>query len=324
MKKKAFTALLVGIGLSSLMIGKALASNSTTNNGIAVSPAIEQIALKQNQTNVSFNINVTNGTSSPITLQVLTDDFTALNNSGSVAFLSPGSVDNSHGLAHWINPGLTQIALPANGSKTVPIAITNVTSLAPGGHYGSIIYRVIPDVSKHQGNQFTTNEEVSTLIFLTTYSGGTHAIRLDQPHLGSIALSMPSTVNLVFTNTGNTQIAPRGLVTVFDGSKEIARGVINVESGLVLPSTDRLYEVALKYEKKVIYPGSYKIKIAYQASENSALLTYNKSFLYISKAVFFASIIVVILLVVLVIRLLGPKRSRRTGKVIPVTFIDSE
>jgi len=135
------------------------------------------------------------------------NDFTALNETGSVSFLGanyPGN--NLHGLAQWMRAATTSIALAPGASQTVPISIPDTKGLAPGGHYGAVIFRVIPTTGSSKG-QLSTNEEISTLVFLTTYSGRTQAISMQKPALNSIFTVMPSSVNLVFTSTGNTQTA---------------------------------------------------------------------------------------------------------------------
>jgi hypothetical protein len=221
---------------------------------------------------------------SPVSIQILTTDFTALNTTGSVNFINSNAPGNNiHGLADWISPSQTHILLPSAGSQTISVKIANISSLAPGGHYGALIFKVLSAPLSNKGNQLSTNTEVSTLVFLTTSSGAKKKISLYTPDISSFALKMPNSVNLVFKNTGNTQTTPRGIVTVNDKSnKEVGRGIINIDSGLVLPDTSRLYEINMKYENKILYPGTYHVNIYYRASDNASIFKYTKSFLYLN------------------------------------------
>ena len=289
-------------------------ASSTTVAGLTVSPAIQQVDLLKDQTNSSFTTQVTNNNAATITVRLSTNDFTALNTTGQVAFYNNSPNPNPHGLAQWMKPAFTHFDLLPGATELIPVSIINVGTLAPGGHYGAIIYRVVVKGSSTTGNSVGSNEEVSTLVFLTTYNKGIQAVTMGNPHLNSLMLHIPTAVNLVLTNTGNTQTAPRGVVTVSTSSgKEIARGIIDIDSGLVLPSTSRLYAVALRAESGRNLPGLYKIHIVYRADGNTTSSTYTKTFILINEPIVVAAAVILLILTVFLIRKTTPyKKYRRT------------
>jgi hypothetical protein len=307
--KKLYFALSLAIALI-ITPTVAHAAGATPVSGLTVSPAIEQINLAKDQANASFAAQVTNNTGSSLLVSISTNDFTALNQTGGIALLAGPSDQNPHGLASWMTPSLTQLALAPYSSQTVPVAITGTDSLAPGGHYGVIIYKVLSNGVAKSKNQVNINQEVSSLVFLTTYSGGTQTVRLDNTPIGSFALSLPQSVNVVLTNVGNTQTAPRGLVLISGPSgTEVARGIINIDSGLILPETSRLYTISLSNEHKFIYPGTYHLNIIYQADNGSKAIIYTKSFVIINKPLVLIAGAFIVLVLLLTIRSLGPVRS---------------
>jgi hypothetical protein len=309
--KKLSLSILLSCILSICML-KVASAATPTNSGIAVSPAIEQIALGAGQSSASFKVEVINNNSVAVTLQASSEDFTALNTSGSVAFLGNSSSASPHGLAYWISPIANLITIAPDSSQSVSVSITNTNTLPLGGHYGAVIFKALPSVSSARGNNLTANEGIATLVFLTTHTGGVQAVTLDTPDVGSVLTTLPSSIDLVLNNTGNTQTAPRGVVTISDRSgKIIARGIINIDSGLVLPDTTRLYDVNLNYLKSSFLPGNYHLNINYEASNNSVLLTYTKSFVYINPLIIWVVAAALVVLIALIIRRLRPKPDPR-------------
>jgi hypothetical protein len=286
--------------VASLMIALGLATTAYAtapppNNSLAISPAIEQVSLNKGQTSVSFNAQVINSSTVPLIVQIDTSDFTALGNNGSVAFINQGAGENLHGLKKWLKPSLNELILQPGTKQIVPISIVDTSSLAPGGHYGAVVFKVVPKPVSTKSNSLSNKEELSMLVFLTTSSGQTQNIVIDKPQISKIVTTLPSVVNINVTNTGNTQTSPSGLITVVNSSnQEIAKGVINQDSGLVLPATNRLYQVPLTYVKKNPYPGVYKLNIDYQASSLAKAQIYSAKVLLINK-----SLIILIFILVL-------------------------
>ncbi len=294
----------------------AVAAAAPAAQGVVVSPALEQINLPKDQDSAGFNLTVTNDTPLPLTITTRTDDFTALNNTGSPQFLD--NVDKKatpHGLAHWLTVSGGEFVLTPAASKSVAVSITDAASMGPGGHYGAVIFRVVPPPGGTGSNVIGANAELSSLVFLTTDNLGLQAIKLLKPMLGFASLELPGSVNLVFRNTGDVQVTPRGYVTITDTTdREIARGIINTDSGQILPETSRLYEVSLSSRGSFLWPGYYRLFVAYRYDGQATYANYEAQFWYVPGKFLVGAGAVALVVLVYLIRRLRPARFYRAKR----------
>jgi hypothetical protein len=274
--------------------------------GLTVSPAIQQINLTSNQKSATYQCLVTNNTKSTVNLAVTAQDFTAFNQLGGVGLISPNSPSGNHGLVGNLNIGVRQFTLTPGQSQQISISIVNAQNLTPGGHYAAVLIATVPGIAAKSGNQISTNQEVSSLLFVTTAGNIINSIKMEPLQLAGFNVNLPGSVNLVFNNTGNTQTAPSGLVTLTGPSGELARGQINVGSGLVLPGTSRVYTVPLKYEGRVQFPGVYSLHISYSAADSQSTFTVSRSFFYISKIYLIITGLIILIIIVWLLRLTTP------------------
>jgi hypothetical protein len=293
-----FTASLLMVSLILALPDKVFASPPL--NGITISPAIEEITALPGQSSYSTSINVTDNTANQVVIAISAEDFTASNYSNSLTFITPGSLNvggSQHGLAGSIVPGITQLALSPKQTGAVPITIQNINDLQPGGHYAAIIFKSIGVGSNSKSNNVGINQIVSSLIFLSTSEGGTQSVQLSNPDLGSFYFTMPSTLNLVFTNTGNTQTTPRGVIIIKKGKQEVARGVIGINTSILLPGVSGIYAVNMIKEVSHFSSGKYSIQIQYNTAEQKSTSLYNKQYFYLNYRyiIVVAAIMIVIL-----------------------------
>lgn len=287
-----------------------------TYNGLVVSPALVQLGLSKGQSSTSFTTEVTNDSSASVTIAVRVDDFTALDTSGTPQFLNNVARSASpHGLAHWMVPDINQFSLRPEQSKTVSITVADVSSLAPGGHYGAVIFAIVPQAGGSQQNVISANASVSTLVFLTTNNPGTMAISLARPSISSLAFGLPIAVDVVFSNTGDVQTTPRGTVSLLDrNGTEVAQGIINTDSGLILPSTKRLYHVQLVSANRASWPGMYQVRVRYHYDGQTTDAVYTQGLVYIPAPAIAVVGALVLLGAVLVLRRLLPGRFVRVTR----------
>jgi hypothetical protein len=310
MKQLRFVLALVCLCVgASILSSHRVSALSAPVYGITVSPAIKQINLESGQSTSTYNILITNNTSSTVTLYISAQNFTALNQTGGVGLLGPSAPSEAHGLSEWLKINDPILTLAPKASQSVPITIYNAQDIAPGGHYAALLVAVEPPSSRSFGNQFSAHQVVSSLVFLTTAGHISYSVKLEPLQLPSITFNLPTSVNIVLDNTGNTQTAPRGLITLSGPRGEIARGIINIGSGLILPNTSRIYTVKLLGEHKIVLPGIYTFHISYQANTISAAKLASVSFLYIDATM--VIILVVLLLVVLTYVIHRLKRHRK-------------
>jgi len=272
------------------------AAPSVTYKGITLTPAIINLDLVAGQTHAPFDVQVTNNTQVPQSLRLSSIDFKSLNQSGGLAFVGNGSsqITAQHSLASWLNLGNGAVDLTPGQSKTVHMLVDNRSDLAPGGHYAAVLFQSTKDTTGTSNNHVAINQVVSALIFVRKVDGATYGVDISTIAVPNNWFKQPNSVNVVLTDTGNTQEVPRGLVTATGPiTGEIARGLVNPDSNLLLPDSSRLFQVPLQRTRHAWWPGFYKVTVSYRYDGTTQLQTATTSFLYISP--FFIVVLLVIL-----------------------------
>ncbi|HSX35789.1 MAG TPA: hypothetical protein VLH84_02535 [Patescibacteria group bacterium] len=260
-------------------------ADSITYKGITLTPAVINLDLQKGQTRASFDIQVSNNTSEPQALTISSIDFRSLNETGGVAFIGSeaSEFDHKYGLASWLDLGNGSVELAPGQTKTVSVAVDNRMDLSPGGHYAAVLFRSAGVSSVTGGaNPVAINQVVSSLVFVRKTEGAKFSIGLEQLSVPRGWFRLPSAINVVFKNTGNIQLVPRGLITVSGPfSHEVSRGIVNTDSNLVLPGGSRLYQVNLFKTGHVWWPGIYHVRVQYRYDGSVALQTATAAFLYL-------------------------------------------
>jgi len=299
------TSLLVLISCSPVLLALNL-----NNTGLTVSPAITQIQLANQQDSYVLNYHLTNNTNSPVIINLTTQNFTSLNNNGSVYILPSINQNNTHGLAKDIYFSLPRITLEPGTTTSLAVSLQHLRSLQPGGYYGAIVFNVLGQKLSDQGNNISLLEKLNALIFLTTPGQVNNSLTLQPFHQGT-SLHLPNNISLVFTNTGNAQVAPHGVVTIDRGTSEISRGIINANSSLVLPGTSRLFNVVLMRESLGInFPGIYTIHVTYTPGNMINSSSSSRSFLLINSLAIYI-VIGLVIIIAIVMWLIKPSRYRK-------------
>ncbi len=274
-------------------------------NTIRVSPALTNLQLDPGETHKTLSIDVTNLTGKTLLIQLDALDFGALNETGAVSFYGskykPST--NPHSLEGAISFPDAAIVLTPHQTKRVTVDINNVNKLAPGGHYGAVIFSPADSILPGTRTNVSIRSSVASLVFLATAGGGTHAIRLLPFTVGSLRFSLPVTNYLTFRNQGNTQTTPRAQLTLYDpGGHIIGTTVVNPGSGLILPGTSRLFETTLPFRHNLYaQSGMYRLKLQYKDANASTFTVVNKRFLYLNlRVVIPAAAVLVAILVVLI------------------------
>jgi hypothetical protein len=265
-------------------------STPAVPSGITVSPVLKQLQLQSGQDSADFDVLVTNNTVAQAQIKIGFVDFKALNESGGIAFLGEHATElqKSHGLAKWVQLSTQQLGLDSKASGTVTVHLQGLLALPPGGHYGAVTYQVLKASPNGAGNRVTVNQVLTSLVFLVTAGGGTQHLTMPSPGLDGVQFQIPSSLDLFFTNDGNTQTAPRGSVQIDRGDPNhpVGTGVINTGSALVLPSSTRLLPTRLTALGRPWWPHQYHIRIHYRPDNSNKFSTYNAAFLYINPWLF--------------------------------------
>lgn len=265
--------------------------------GVSLSPAVEQLVINPDQSDISFQIRLDNNQNVPLTLQASSLDFKSLNDSGGLAFITsnPSALEDKYGLANWINLPAGDIVLPPGGGQFVTVTIDNRNDLASGGHYAAVLFRVVSPTGL-SGNKVEVDQVISSLIFLRKTGGDVYSVNLTKAaaHRNWAWLGWPTRLDTYFYNGGNVQTAPRGTIQL---NKTIS--ILNPNSSLVLPSSSRLISTELNRPTAPIWPGIYHVTIIYRPDSTTTMKTASLSFIYLS----WETLMVILLAVLLLIRL---------------------
>lgn len=267
--------------------------------GITVSPAFQEMTLGQEDTSADFSVSVTNTMEEAVTLRITVFDFGSLDESGGVAFLGASNdLEKKYALASWIRPEKDVFMIEPNETKQILVTIENREALSPGGHYGALTFKTEYPVTENRqgGNTLSVNQLFSTLVFVKKVGGEIYDLKLSGQEYKGGLMKFQDTVRLRFRNNGNTHVVPRGMAVVSDSfGRKVAKGIINQESGLILPETFRVYPVRLNPLAMSFIPGRYTMEIAYRYDGKDDFTTTTFSFYHIPWPALLVGIFLVVL-----------------------------
>lgn len=245
--------------------------------GLVVSPPFQEITLSQTPGDQPLSISLTNRTAVEQTLVLSAVDFKSLDESGGVAFvgLNGGELLPKYGLATWLRLDSPSVILPAGGSTKVGAVIQNQAAIAPGGHYGAVLFRVENQPHAKEANPVALTQVFASLIFVKKLGGERYGLKLGDVGLPRDWTGKPL-VKLRFHNGGNVHVVPRG--TVWLESKngtQVLRGIINEDSARLLPESYRTYSTLLSRFGPVA-PGSYRLVVHYRHEGSDTVQSYSR------------------------------------------------
>lgn len=289
--------------------GVSLANTAPSSSGLSVSPAISKQNLNPNQNQIILNQTIINISGQPLLINVRSQDFGSIGNAGTINFYSPTKYkpsSNPHGLQNSIGLSSKQFALQPDSKFNEQVTISNTLSLAPGGHYGAVVYTPDPISTPNSPTKIGLTPSVASLIFITTAGGGTQHLSISNILQSDISVSLPRILSFIVANSGNTQSTPIGYVKLIGpGNKLIAQNDINNTSSLVLPSSSILMNVNLSTHGSFsTKSGIYKLQIVYGYAGSSKLTSLTKSFLYINIPLLLTQVAVIILLFLVIWKIL--------------------
>lgn len=234
--------------------------------GLTVTPVFQEVTLEVDQEEAEFFVTLTNDTDLPIVLRSSVADFGSLDESGGVAFL--GASDNlvrKFALASWMRPEKDVISLASGESEELRVVIENRESLSPGGHYGAVLFRIGEEEIAASDATVAVNQMISVLVFAKKQGGEVYNLELLDYAPVIPLLQKISQVRLRFQNNGNVHVIPRGTMTLKDPvGRIVEKGIINEESGLILPETQRTWVAKLMPLSFLVLPGYYTLSLEYR------------------------------------------------------------
>lgn len=216
--------------------------------GISISPPLKEIILGPGLIEAHTTVTLTNNSGQTVVTRLRLVDLQSLDEFGGVSLGEVGAISTRYNLAKWMALTEDPVFTLQNGQvKSVPITILNSSEMAPGGHYGALIAE-IQDTSKSKGsaNQISLKQELVSLLFIKKVGGETYGLKMESMSANG-GLSTPDSINIVFKNTGNVHVVPRGYIELTDAKGGVvAKGIINPESTLVLPEKKRQFITVLQ------------------------------------------------------------------------------
>jgi hypothetical protein len=277
-------------------------TDNTPSGGLRITPAITQTKLQPGQNTLSLEYTVSNLTNQALTVTLGTRDFGAFSQNGSITLFGAGynPTSNPHGIQSYASFPDPTVTVPANSSQQVAVSIQNATKLAPGGHYGAVLFSPQSAfAATTNNNHVNVNTSIAGLVFLTTAYGGTYGVGASISHISPVQFKLPSSVYLVFDNTGNTQTIPQGQLTIEDPHANVlSTQVVNSSSGLILSGGSRIFQIQLPPKDTWgTLTGVYHLKLQYKDSEDTSYKTLNQSFLYINwkLTILIVSVLIIVL-----------------------------
>ena len=272
-------------------------SAQAENSGFSINPFFQDITLAKDQSGAPFQLEVANNSDIPAILRLSVLDFGALDESGGVAFLgTTGDPEQKYGLASWVNLENDTLVIDPGEKKTVKGTIQNKESLSPGGHYGAIFFKTEKgsDASANNQNNITLDPSFASLLFVRKIGGEIYGLQLSDEIADTALFALPKTIRLRFQNTGNVHVTPRGTVEISDPlGRIVSRGIINGESGIILPETFRAFPTPMRTLTLAFLPGRYKISVAYRYDGQDDFFGRNFKFFFIPPAFWVIIILIV-------------------------------
>ena len=148
-----FLAILSGIFITTR------AANS--NTGLSVHPSNFDLTTSPGQSS-NQDVYLDNLTEQPITITVDKKNFTARGEEGSVSLNDDTS---TYSLASWISVTPVKAVIQPHQSQKFTYTVSVPANAEPGGHFGSLVFRTIPNATLN-GSGAVLSQEVASLILL--------------------------------------------------------------------------------------------------------------------------------------------------------------
>lgn len=254
------------------------------SKAITIEPFLQEVVIKPGRSSVPFAIEVINHSSSSYSFRAKAVDFGSLDQSGGVLFSGTNAPDllRRYGLSKWLRLDDSVRTIAPKARLTLRPKIENRRDLSPGGHYAAVVLSSVSRRGAARAAKVDFNQNISALIFAKKTGAVDYGLELLSINDDHRLLTTASAVNLKFRSSGNVHVMPRGLVEITDPfGKLIGKGTINVESGWILPETERLYRVPLTIMGSAFVPGAYHIRVSYRYDGRDSFFQKNQNFGYL-------------------------------------------
>jgi hypothetical protein len=276
--KMVIFVLLVILGVS---VGQGVLA--AENGGLYLSPPYIDITVGSSQPENSFYLTVGNNIQTETTFNLSVVDFGSLDETGGIAFLTVNDDKNQrkYALASWISLEKETVTVGVGKTDRVKVTIVNKDSLLPGGHYGAVL-ATIRTSAQRSADMVGINQSLASLIYVLKSGGEIPNLTFKSLEFNKNIFLFPKTVKLRFQNSGNVHVVPRGKVEIKTGNGMIvALGIINSDSGKVLPESFRVLTLPINRVKSWIMPGIYNLEVSYRYDGREDFSSFKTRVVYI-------------------------------------------
>lgn len=266
-----FSLIVAGLGI--FFVFRNLRSGSAIESvGLSISPPTFEISANPGDT-LENTIRVENLTTETVRIFADRRNFTAVGEEGEVNLTTEDSTTFS--LASWISVEPPEAEVPAKTQKVFTFKTRIPLNAEPGGHFGSIVFRMAPQTVVSQTGA-TLTQELGALILLRVAGKTTERATIESfVPAKKFWERGPVVFDYRIKNEGNLHIKPIGTVTVNNlFGKKVA--VINVEPKNVLPGAIRKNSVS--WDQKLLLGGKYTAFLSLTYGSESTMMVSSTSF----------------------------------------------
>lgn len=215
---------------------------------ISAQPA-EQVSISVSPQSLDLSINpgesvtnvfrITNGSDQSITLATTPKNFLPRGNEGAIELIED---DTAFSLAEWISVSPEE-AVTVGAKRTVDfeVTISAPTNAQPGGHFGSVVFRTVPD--EREGSAALISQEIAPVILVKIPGDADESGEITSFEATRQLWSNQDSISFeaIVANTGNVHYQPRGQITIKNMfGAEVAQ--IQVEGRNVIPGAERIFD----------------------------------------------------------------------------------
>lgn len=237
-KKTSFSLLAILLTTTAIIFQtRVKGQESPSTNGLSVSPPSFEISGNPGNT-ITNTVRLENMKTTAVRLAVDKRNFTAIGEEGAVGLTED---ENTFSLASWITVDPADVVIPPKSTRTFTFSIKVPLNAEPGGHFGSLIFRTVPE-NTLTGSGASVAQEIGSLILLrlsgpTTEDAKTESFKTTK----SFYEFGPITFEARVKNLGNVHLKPSGNITITNllGQKV---ATVPLEPKNVLPGAIRKIE----------------------------------------------------------------------------------
>ena len=218
--------------------------------GLSVVPALSDYVVAPGQLSLK-EINVTNITDIDLPIRIGFRSITPVD-----AVVDNVDRDRFDASA-WLSVDGDSLILKPGQTKTVEVRIQPPSDAGAGGHYATVVFRVLNGFNAN--NSLTASSpEISSLLFLTVPGNIEEAANLSYSSPGLVQFNKTRHFSINFTNVGNVHILPTATISVEKiGGGEVAQ--LSAQPKLVIPGTTSVLDTSWIPDDPGIYRAKYKV-----------------------------------------------------------------